>query len=188
MSNTGFRRTSIVQFVVLLGFWFALSRRASPLFVVIGVVSAATITIVTRPITSASLSPDGERLPLSRLPGAIVRGVLFSWWMAGRILVASVQLAVIALSPKMPLDPCTVRFRTQLRRPLARTTLANAISLVPGTLTVDIVGDELVVHALSPTQVDDLVSGRLQNKVAALFLEEPQPGIDPSELASGGHP
>jgi multicomponent Na+:H+ antiporter subunit E len=108
--------------------------------------------------------------------------------MGWRILVASVQLAVIVLSPRMPLQPCTVRFRTSLTRPLARATLSNAISLVPGTLTVDIDGDLIVVHALSPHQLDDLVSGRLQNKVAAMFFEAPQSAVDPATIEEGDLP
>lgn len=181
-------RTTLVKFVALLAFWFALSGRTDALFVVFGVVTAAVVTLVTRRITSSSLQPDGDRLALAQIPLAFVRALSFAVWMAGRILVASVQLAVIALSPRMPLEPCTIRFRTDLHRPLARTTLANAISLVPGTLTVDIDGAEIVVHALSPHQVEDLVSGRLQNKVAAVFLEAPQPAIHPDAIEPGDLP
>ncbi len=179
------RRIIIVQFVVLSAFWFALSGRTDPLFVVSGLTTAAAVTALTHRITRSYLPADRRSRPLAQLPAAGLRAVGFAVWMAGRVLTASVQLAAIALSPRMPLEPCTVRFRTELRRPLARTTLANAISLVPGTLTVDIDGDEIVVHALSPRQVDDLVSGRLQNKVAALFLEAPQPAVDPAAISPG---
>lgn len=179
------RRILVVQFVVLTGFWFALSGRTDPLFVVSGLATAAAVTALTHRITRSYLPAEYRPRRLRQLPSAAIRAIGFGVWMAGRILVASVQLASIALSPRMPLAPCTVRFRTELRRPLARTTLANAISLVPGTLTVDIDGDEILVHALSPRQVDDLVSGRLQNKVAALFLEAPQPAVDRAAITPG---
>lgn len=178
-------RTTVVQAIVLFGFWLALSQRFEPLFVVTGALTAVAVTAVTHRITGACLRHDAGHLPVFRIPGALFRGVTFSVWMGSRILMASVQLAVIALSPKMPLEPCSVRFRTQLRRPIARATLANCISLVPGTLTVDIEGTEFVVHALSPSQVDDLVSGELQNRIAAVFLEEEQPGVDPDTISEG---
>lgn len=178
-------RTTLVQAVVLFGFWLALSQRADPLFIVMGAVTAAAVTLVTHRIAGATLRHDVGHLPVAQIPLAMVRAVTFAIWMAGRILMASVQLAVIALSPKMPLDPCTIRFRTQLRRPIARATLANSISLVPGTLTVDIEGSEFVVHALNPDQVADIVSGRLQNKVAKLFLEAEQPALDESSIEEG---
>lgn len=179
------RRTTVVQALLLFGFWLALSQRFEPLFVVTGAVTAVAVTAVTHRITGACLRHDAGHLPVFQIPGALLRGVTFSMWMGGRILMASVQLAIIALSPRMPLEPCTIRFRTQLRRPIARATLANCISLVPGTLTVDIEGTEFVVHALSPTQVDDLVSGELQNRIAAVFLEEEQPAVDRDTIKEG---
>lgn len=178
-------RTTFVQAIVLFGFWLALSQRSDPLFLITGAITAVVVTAVTHRIAGACLRHDVGHLPVNQIPLAMVRAVTFAIWMAGRILVASVQLAVIALSRNMPLDPCTVRFTTELRRPIARATLANSISLVPGTLTVDIEGTELTVHALNPAQVQDLVTGVLQNKVAKLFLEDEQPALDPSSIEEG---
>jgi multicomponent Na+:H+ antiporter subunit E len=172
------RRTTIVQAVSLFAFWFALSGRTEPLFLVTGAIAAIVVTALTSGIVGVCLRPDRDHVAIRRIPLAVARAGAFAIWMAGRILVASVQLARIVLSPTMPLDPCSVRFRTELHSPLARATLANSISLVPGTLTVDIEGQEILVHALSPAQVQDLVSGRLQNKIAGIFLEGPQPPLD----------
>lgn len=179
------RRTTVVQVLVLFGFWLALSGRFEPLFLVTGAVTAVAVTAITHQITGRCLRVGEAHLPVRMMPVAALRAVLFALWMSGRILVASLQLAVIALSPKMPLQPCTLRFRTQLQRPIARATLANSISLVPGTLTVDIDGDVFTVHALAPNQVDDLLSGRLQNKIAGLFLEAEQPALHPSTIREG---
>ena len=183
--RSSIRRTTVVQVLVLFGFWLALSGRFEPLFVITGLVTAVAVTAVTRRITGRALRAGDDHVPVGSVPVAVLRGVAFAFWMGGRILAASVQLAVIALSPKMPLNPCTVRFQTHLRRPIARATLANAISLVPGTLTVDIDGDVFTVHALAPNQVDDLITGRLQNKVAGMFLEEEQPPVHPSSIKEG---
>lgn len=172
------RRRDVVQAVSLFAFWFALSGRIEPLFLVTGAIAAVVVTALTSSIVAVCLRPDREHVAIRQIPLALMRAVGFAVWMAGRILVASVQLAMIVLSPSMPLDPCSVRFRTELRSPLARATLANSISLVPGTLTVDIEGQEILVHALSPAQVQDLVTGRLQNKIARIFLEGPQPPLD----------
>lgn len=180
-------RLGVVQALTLFAFWFALSGRTDPLFIVTGALTAVGVTALTTRITSVCLRADAETVPLSRIPLAMARAVLFAVWMAGRILIASVQLTRIVLTPKMPLDPCTVRFRTELTSPLARTTLTNSISLVPGTLTVDIDGHDILVHALSPHQVDDLVTGRLQNKIAGIFLEGPQPPLDPTLIKRGDH-
>jgi multicomponent Na+:H+ antiporter subunit E len=176
------RRTTFVQFLILLAFWFALSGRWEPTFVAIGALSCGLITLLTHRIAGTTLRYDIDHLPVTRLPRAIARAAAFAAWMAGRIFLSSLQLAVIAVSPRMPLEPSVVRFRTDLRSPMARTVLANSISLVPGTLTVDVVDEVVTVHALAPNQVDELVSGRLQNKVAGLFLDDPQASVDPATI------
>lgn len=180
------RRTTVVQFLVLFAFWITLSGRFEPLFLGLGVLTALVVTALTHEIAGTCLRSDIAHLPAARIPLAVVRGVGFAGWMAGRVFVSSLQLAAIAVSPRMPLEPCVLRFHTELRSPLARTVLANSISLVPGTLTVDIDGDLFVVHALAPSQAEDLIEGRMQNRVAAVFLEAAQPGVDPANLQREG--
>ena len=46
------------------------------------------------------------------------------------------------------MDPCLIRFRTDLGTEAARVALANSITLTPGTITVSLDGDGLLVHAL----------------------------------------
>ncbi|MCD9623051.1 Na+/H+ antiporter subunit E [Rhabdothermincola salaria] len=177
------RRITVALFLGLTAFWVVLSGRTDPLFLAMGLATTTIVTAVTARLVSSALAADKAPIPLSRVPLLVGRWVGFVLWMAGRILVSSVQIGVLAVRPRLSLAPCEVRFRTQLQSPLARTLLTNAISLVPGTITVDIDGDEIWVHALSPAQVGDLTSGRLQNKVAGLFLEGPQPPLDPSQIS-----
>jgi len=176
------RRVVLLEFLGLWAFWVVLSARWDPLFVVTGLVSAAGVTVLTAPLVSAAIRGEKGPVPLRSLPLVTVRFVAFLGWMAGRMLLSSIQIAVTAVSPRLALDPCEIRFTTMLRSPLARTLLTNSISLVPGTLTIDIDGDEIWVHALTPTQVGDLTSGRLQNKIAGLFLDGPQPLVDPDDI------
>jgi multicomponent Na+:H+ antiporter subunit E len=48
-----------------------------------------------------------------------------------------------------------------------RTLLVSAISLMPGTLTADVEGDELVLHLLAPEMEREVDA--LEARVAALF-------------------
>jgi multicomponent Na+:H+ antiporter subunit E len=50
------------------------------------------------------------------------------------------------LSPSLPMNPGFVQVRTGLRSELGRLLLANSITLTPGTLTVDVEEDRLLVH------------------------------------------
>ena len=46
----------------------------------------------------------------------------------------------------MPIDPAIVRIKTNLKHPTARLLLANAITLTPGTLSVELKGEWFYIH------------------------------------------
>jgi multicomponent Na+:H+ antiporter subunit E len=50
------------------------------------------------------------------------------------------------LTPSLPLRPALVRINTSLRSDLGRLVLANSITLTPGTLSIDVDDDTLIVH------------------------------------------
>jgi len=45
---------------------------------------------------------------------------------------------------------------------------ANSITLTPGTVAVDIEGDEIIVHALSQELADGVLNGDMDGRVTAL--------------------
>ncbi|HUW58752.1 MAG TPA: Na+/H+ antiporter subunit E [Planctomycetota bacterium] len=59
---------------------------------------------------------------------------------------ANLDVAYRVLHPEMPIRPGIVKVRTGLKTDLAKTFLANSITLTPGTLTVDIVDQDFYVH------------------------------------------
>ena len=160
---------AIVLFLVLLAFWLLLSARLSPVFLGMGVGSAALVAWLTHPLIGKVLGPElGPRVLLRR--GWYY--VVYLVWLVGRIVPAGVQVAYHVLHPRLPINPGVLRFRTTLHSPIARTMLANSITLVPGTMTIEVDGDEFVVHAFIPSAADDLASARLQNRIADIFHEE----------------
>jgi len=59
---------------------------------------------------------------------------------------ANLDVAYRVVHPDLPIRPGIVRVQTRLKSDLAKTFLANSITLTPGTLAVDIVGQDLYVH------------------------------------------
>lgn len=87
----------------------------------------------------------------------IFTGFRFSWLAPVYILTylgnffvalvrANLDLAARVLAPSLPINPALVQINTQLKSPLGKLLLANTITLTPGTLTVDVVEDKLLVH------------------------------------------
>lgn len=68
---------------------------------------------------------------------------------------ANLDMARRILSPSLPINPGIVEVKTELESPLGRMLLANSITLTPGTLTVDLKEEKLLIHWIDvPEGVD----------------------------------
>jgi multicomponent Na+:H+ antiporter subunit E len=164
----------LLLFAVLLAFWQLLSGRLDPLFIAIGVVSSAVITVasgrgIERTVGSAAKHPRVRVLKL----------VPYTWWLLIRMIASAAQIAYIVINPRVPPEPGIVRLRCDLRSPAARAVLANSITLVPGTMTLEMTEREITVHSFTPDAVEDLASAEMQNRIAAAFGDKHQ---EPPEL------
>jgi len=59
---------------------------------------------------------------------------------------ANLDVMMRVIHPDVPIRPGIVKVRTSLKSKMAKTFLANSITLTPGTLTVDIDGQDLYIH------------------------------------------
>jgi multicomponent Na+:H+ antiporter subunit E len=73
------------------------------------------------------------------------------------LLRSNVDMARRVLSPSLPINPAVVEVRTQLQSSLGKLVLANSITLTPGTLTIDVQADRLLVHWIDSHPGKDLV-------------------------------
>ena len=102
-------------------------------------------------------------------------------WFAVQSLAGATDVARRALLPSMPLQPGLVRHRLRLPAGVCRVSLANVITMLPGTLSADLVGDELVVHALDTGRDMHAMVLDLEPRIAALFGI----ALDPPPTAGG---
>ncbi|MDR5682488.1 MAG: Na+/H+ antiporter subunit E [Armatimonadota bacterium] len=85
------------------------------------------------------------------------------WAFARLVLTVTVQMiranlimAAIILNPRRRIRPGLIRLPLEVRTDLAITTLANIITLIPGTMTVDLTADRraLIVHVFDLPDAD----------------------------------
>jgi len=106
--------------------------------------------------------------------GVIVAGIIASFWhhrservistfslrrfvytlrtllrLVREVWVAAWQVVPVVLNPRLQISPVLVPVHTTLKTNRMRTLFANSITLTPGTLTVELHGDHLLVHALT---------------------------------------
>ncbi|WP_168198376.1 Na+/H+ antiporter subunit E [Crassaminicella thermophila] len=78
------------------------------------------------------------------------------------IVIANFQVARIVLSPNMEISPQIINFDTKLQSDFYRTILANSITLTPGTLTVLMEENRLVVHCLKKDYIEDVLNSKFE--------------------------
>ena len=62
------------------------------------------------------------------------------------LLFSNFDMARRVVTPSLPINPGIVTVKTSLQSDLGKLLLANSITLTPGTLSVDVIGDEIMVH------------------------------------------
>lgn len=129
------------------------------------VTGAMTAVVVASVLSHVTLSRDPDR----RTAGRIGRLILFVPYLLFEILRANIVVAAVILHPRMPIDPKLTRVHTLVWGGLPITTLANSITLTPGTLTVRVDGRTLLVHTLVPSAREALFDGALERAVRFIF-------------------
>jgi multicomponent Na+:H+ antiporter subunit E len=161
-------RRYLVEGVVLMALWLLLSGHYDAFHIALGLLSVGLVIGINRrpPPVICRDDPAEARLRLRRL-------ALYIPWLFLEMVLSSLHVARVVLSPRPPLSPRMVRFKSRQPGDLARVILGNSITLTPGTLTIMIDGDEYLVHALTPTTAEGLLGGTMQTKVARLFVDQP---------------
>lgn len=129
----------VVVFSLAFGLWLLLTASFHWQELLAGVVVALTAAVLA----------DGDHGFFAGLRLS-ARAPLHAGAFLGRFFLALVRanldMARRVLTPSLPLRPAVVRVRTGLESELGRLLLANSITLTPGTLAVDVEGDEILVH------------------------------------------
>lgn len=63
------------------------------------------------------------------------------------MLISSLEVAKLILTPKK-IDPKIIEIKTKIDSKMGKVILANSITLTPGTFTIDIEKDRLIIHYL----------------------------------------
>lgn len=154
------------MYILLYLLWVLLNGRITAEILVLGIPAAGLVYGFG--YMALGYSPSGGLLLFKRLPRILV----FLFMVAWEVVKANVAIICIVLSPKMEIAPCLVPVKTDLKSPGAIAALANAVTLTPGTITVDVQGDVLWVHALTRGMADGLKDWPVADQLA--LIEETQ--------------
>lgn len=128
-----------VSFFVLLGIWLLLNGSTSLQVLGIGALISCVIALT-------AARRNGLFGPLKLHPQALFHSLVFVLVFIAEIIKSNVDVALRVVSPRLPIKPGIVEVKTRLTSPLARLILTSAITLTPGTLTVESREGSLFIH------------------------------------------
>ncbi len=148
----------VALFFVLIGYWCLLSGHLkNPQLWIAAVISALLTVWICRRMGIV----DEEGQPLEGFDA----WARYLPWLFLQIVKANVDVARIVWSPRLKIDPRLVEIPHPLRNTLGQTTLANSITLTPGTVTVAIDNERVIVHALTEKHARDLEEGEMIGRI-----------------------
>ena len=141
--------------------WIIFNGKVTTEIVIFGIVIGAAVFAFTCKFMDYSLKKEKMLYRKSFLFLRYI-GVLIV-----EILKANADVVKIIFNDKETVEPVMVTFRTSLKSELMRVILANSITLTPGTITVSLEKDELVVHCL-----DKSLAQGMEDSIFVKLLEE----------------
>ncbi len=103
---------------------------------------------------------------------SLLRLPAYCWWLLVEVIKSSLAVARLVLSPSLPISPTVVELIATDESDVSKVILGNSITLSPGTVTIDVHEDRLLVHCLTKKGARDL----LQQE--ALRRSSKRPGLD----------
>lgn len=126
--------------------WFALSGFLKPLLLAFGALSVLAVYALAR-----RFGPIDDMAAPWRLA---VTAPLYWAWLFVEIGKANFVVVRAALSRDAAISPAWITAPNRQKTDVGKTTFANSITLTPGTVTVEIDGEEAVIHALTEDLAD----------------------------------
>lgn len=147
--------------LVLFGVWLLWSGHfKNPLLLGLGVVSCVLVVAIALRMDTVDL--EGHPMHLAG------RAALYWPWLLWAITRANIDVALRILRPGLPISPTMVEVRTSQKSALGQVIYANSITLTPGTVSVDLTGDVITVHALSRESAEELMGGEMDRRVTVV--------------------
>lgn len=152
------RRWNMIRFVLTALYlwvgWVLFTWSLAPNELLLGLILSAAVGAMVWPVFVEE-NEAGRRSLLPRVHMLIVYFGLLVFQM----YVASFQVLLRILRGRI--NPGVVHFRTRLRSDIARVALANSITLTPGTITLVLDDDHLIVHWLDSRTTHSRYARRL---------------------------
>jgi multicomponent Na+:H+ antiporter subunit E len=144
---------------------------------------------VSLPLAYAFRRFYADEFALAGTARAVPAAVAYLLVFGKELIVANLDVVYRVLSPSLPIDPDVVAVPLRVESDPAITTIANSITLTPGTLTMDYNAETntLYVHGITGRDRESLVAPirAWEDYALVIFDEEASPDDAPPAAARG---
>lgn len=151
--------TSLLVYLLLAGFTVD--------EVILGSILSAVLTVILVKYVNFKID---KFFPVKLLKFVFIYIPVFIW----KLILSNLDVARRVLSPKIPLNPGIVKVKTDLKGDIGKLTLANSITLTPGTLSIDVEGDTVFVHTIdvkgkNKEENSKIIAGSFEKILGGIF-------------------
>jgi multicomponent Na+:H+ antiporter subunit E len=142
---------------LLSAFWLINSGHYTPLILSFMVVSVLFVALLCRQMDVV----DGESQPLD-----LTFTIPAYWlWLIKEVVLANIAVARCVWQGAGSISPSVIKVKANQKTDLGIVIYANSITLTPGTVSIDLEGNEITVHALTKESAADLLTGEMDRRV-----------------------
>lgn len=153
-------RHTIYLSLFLAAFWLLNSGHYSLLILSLGVASIALVVYISHRMDVV----DHEAQPLH----LTVKLPAFYFWLIKEIIAANISVVKHIWLGNKSISPTLATLKASQKTDLGKVIYANSITLTPGTVSVALEGDNIVVHALLQESIKDLQAGEMDQRISKL--------------------
>lgn len=150
----------------MMAFWLLLSGHYDLFHITLGVISVFLVMLFNYRLKKHRFVDEGQA---NNIELKYYTFIYYIPWLFWQLIKSGVQVALIVIKPKMPIDPVMIKIKTDLPSATSRVILANSITLTPGTLTVTMVDNDLLIHTLIEKNAGDITDSYMPDMVGSLY-------------------
>ena len=147
--------------LLLAVFWVINSGHFDALLLSFGVFSVVLVMYLSHRMTKANGDYQPPIILSPKLP-------LYVLWLMKEIVKSNIEVIVCIWQKKPAIEPRVIKVKASQQSDLYKVLYANSITMTPGTVTLEIEGDEFTVHALTRSSREGLETGDMDRQVTEL--------------------
>ncbi|PCI65737.1 MAG: cation transporter [Gammaproteobacteria bacterium] len=153
-------RHTLTLFVTLTVFWLLNSGHNTVLMTLLGLVSIIFVLYVAHKMDVVDHESQPVHLSL-KFPGYFL-------WLLKELVLANISVVKSIWLGNSTISPCLMTIKSSQKTDLGIVIYANSITITPGTVSVDLIGDRITVHSLFKENIEFLKAGEMDRRVTEL--------------------